>query len=291
MNSIACVVPTVDYRAEIFNKFVEAWRPLFVVHQVRFIKVLDGEEPKLYDGDKEYSIKDIMGKYGDCLSNFNAGIRNLGFAYVAKYLPEIEYLITLDDDVVPIGDPILDHINALNRRVPTSWLSTAVDDYTRGFPYGIREEAEVVLSHGVWEGVADWDAPTQLVKGSHRPVEFYKGPVPQGIYFPVCSMNLAFKRKMLPYMYQAPWAEGIKRFDDILTGIEAKREIDKHGWAAVTGYARVYHERASNVFTNLENEATGMRLNESFYLGDENHKYYKIYRKKYKRWQTFLNQI
>lgn len=288
---IAVIVPTVDYRKEIFDKFMEAWRPLFVVHQVRFIKVLDGEEPKLYDGDKEYSVKDIMGKYGSCLTNFNAGIRNLGFAYVAKYLPKIEYIITLDDDEVPIGDPIQDHITQLQRKVPVSWISTAVDDYTRGFPYGIRDEAEVVLSHGVWEGVADWDAATQLVKGSHRPVEFYRGPVPKGIYFPVCSMNLAFKRCMLPYIYQAPWALGIKRFDDILTGVEAKREIDKHGWAAVTGYARVYHERASNVFSNLENEAPGMRLNEQFWQGDESHPYFAEYRKGLKTWQKYLNQI
>jgi len=291
MSNISVVVPTVDYRQEIFDHFMEAWRPLFVVHDVRFIKVLDGEEPKLYDGDKEYSIKDVMGEYGDCLTNFNAGIRNLGFAYVAKYLPEIEYIITLDDDEVPIGDPIQDHIDALNRKVPVSWISTAVDDYTRGFPYGIREEAEVVLSHGVWEGVADWDAATQLVKGSHRPIEFYRGPIPKGIYFPVCSMNLAFKRCMLPYIYQAPWALGIKRFDDILTGVEAKREIDEHGWAAVTGYARVHHERASNVFTNLENEAPGMRLNEQFWQGDESHPYFKIYREKYAQWHKFLDQI
>jgi hypothetical protein len=139
--------------------------------------------------------------------------------------------------------------------------------------------------------VADWDAPTQLVKGSHRPVEFYRGPIPKGVYFPVCSMNLAFRRCMLPYIYQAPWSLGIKRFDDILTGVEAKREIDKHGWAAVSGYARVLHERASNVFTNLENEATGMRLNEDFWSGNEDHDYYKDYRKKYATWQKFLTSL
>lgn len=287
MTQIAVVVPTVDYRAEIFNRFMEAWQPLFEKHEVIFLKVLDGDKPTV----NGVNASKIMGEYADCLTNFNAGIRNLGFAYVAKYLPETDVIITLDDDVVPIGDPIQDHVDALNRRVPVSWLSTAVDDYTRGFPYGIREEAEVVLSHGVWEGVADWDAPTQLVKGSHRYVEFFRGPVPKGIYFPVCSMNLAFKRKLLPYIYQAPWVLGVHRFDDILTGVECKREIDKRGWAAVTGYARVHHERASNVFTNLKHEATGMDLNERFWQGDENHPYFKQYRKMYKRWQDYLTTL
>ena len=287
---IAIVVPTIPARKEIFDKFMEAWQPLFDKHEVEFIKVLDGELPKLQHREQVFTTNDVMGRYDDCLTNFNAGIRNLGFAYIAKYLPEVEYIITLDDDVVPIGDSIQDHLDALNKRVCVSWMSTIVDEYPRGFPYCLRDEAEVVLSHGVWEGVADWDAATQLVKGSHREVEFFKGPIPKGVYFSVCSMNIAFKRKLLPYIYQAPWAEGIKRYDDILTGVECKREIDKNGWAAVSGYARVYHERASDVFTNLINEAPGLRINETFWSGDEEHKYFKVYRDKYKLWREFIEK-
>jgi len=294
MSRIAVAVPTIPERADIFAKFMEAWQPLFDKHKAEFIKVLDGKYPTVIGTDENtlpYSPVDVMGEYADCLSNLNAGIRNLGFAYIARYLPEVEYIVTLDDDVLPIGDPIADHITALRKMVPVSWISTAVDNYTRGFPYLIREEAEVVLSHGVWRGVADWDAASQLILGSHRPVEFYKGPIPKGAYYPMCSMNLAFKRKMLPYMYHAPWALGIHRFDDILTGVESKREIDKHGWAAVTGYARVHHERASNVFTNLKNEAPGMELNEHFWEGDESHPYFKIYREKYALWQKYIAMI
>ena len=177
MSNIAIVIPTIrDMRP-----FMEAWRPLFDKHNVELLVVYDGDVPKV----RNETVNTLMGKYKDCIVNFNAGVRNLGFAYVAKYLPDVEYIITLDDDEVPIGDPIQDHIDALNKRVPVSWMSTAVDEYMRGFPYGIREEAEVVLSHGVWEGVADWDAATQLVKGSHREVEFYKGPIPKGIYYPM----------------------------------------------------------------------------------------------------------
>lgn len=283
---IACVVPTIPKRVDIFDLFMERWQPLFDKHNVIFIKVLDGENPTV----NGLSTKDVMGKYDSCLSNFNAGIRNLGFALIAKEYPEVEYILTLDDDCLPIGDPIQDHLDALSMRVPISWMSTA-SEYMRGFPYLIRDEAEVVVSHGVWEGVADWDSPTQLVKGSHRPVTFPKMPIPKGVYYPMCSMNLAFKRKMLPYIYHAPWALGVHRFDDILTGVEAKREIDAHGWAAVTGYARIHHERASDVFTNLRNEAPGMELNEHFWEGDESHPYFKIYREKYATWQTFLSSI
>lgn len=285
MQNIAVVIPTI--RPDNFKTFLEAWQPLFNRHNVRFITIYDGESPIVADLERRLTADEIMGEYTSCLSNFNAGIRNLGFAYVAKYLKDVEYIITLDDDETPVGDPIADHVNALNMRVPISWMSTA-SEYMRGFPYGVREEAEVVLSHGVWEGVADWDAPTQLVKGSRRPVTFPKMPIPKGIYYPMCSMNLAFRRRLLPWIFHAPVALGVVRANDILAGIVSKREIDKRGWAAVTGYARVNHDRASNVYKNLEQEAVEIGLYEQFWKEDYTHPYCKIYAEKLKTWQDFL---
>lgn len=291
MHKIAIVVPTVDYRKEIFDIFMEAWQPLFILHQVEFVKVMDGDEPKVEHSRGEYSVKEVMGKYGSCLTNKNGGIRNLGFAYVAKYLPDVEYIITLDDDEAPVGDPIQDHVNALNMRVPISWMSTA-SEYMRGFPYGVREEAQVVLSHGVWEGVADWDAVTQLALGN-RPVTFPKMPIPKGVLFPCCAMNIAFRRELLPYIFQAPQVLEMRigRMDDILAGITAKRAIDENNWAAVTGYATVYHDRASDVYKNLELEANGYKLYEGFWRGDGSHPYFKIYKEKLDTWQKYLKTI
>ena len=276
---IAIVVSTI--RPESYKKFFEAWIHLIEKHDATLIKVEDGEDPTA--GGK--TVKEIMGKYSDLIYNFNDGIRNLGFAYIAKYLPTVDTIISLDDDVEPYGDTIQDHLNALQRRVPVSWLSTA-SEYTRGFPYGIRDEAEVVLSHGIWKGIADWDAPTQLVRGNPD-VSFYKGPIPKGILYPMCIMNVAFKRKMLPYMYQAPmgYKVGLDRFGDIWCGIESKKVIDQQGWAVVSGYAIVKHERASNVFTNLQKEAKGLEMNEHYGEGD----YFKLYEKKRERWKEFCN--
>ncbi len=290
-SSIAVVVPTI--RPALMKDFQETWKFFFQKHNVTLITVLDGKKPStgiggVVDGDLGVTVETIMGKYKDVIYNFNGGIRNLGFAFVAKYLPEIKYIFTFDDDVKPLGDTIQDHLNALNSRVPVSWLSTG-SEYLRGFPYGIREEAEVVLSHGVWDGVADWDAPTQLIHGN-RPVEFYKGPIPKGIYYPFCSMNVAFKRKMLPYIYHAPATEGVVRANDIFAGITSKRIIDKKGWAVVSGMATVRHERASNVFKNLVSEAVEIGLNETYWQGDEEHPYFKIYDKKRKRWKKFIRE-
>ncbi len=96
---------------------------------------------------------------------------------------------------------------------------------------------------------------------------------------------------MLPYIFHAPWALGINRFDDIFAGIVSKREIDKKGWAAVTGYARVHHERASNTFTNLKHEAPGIELLEAYWRGDETHPYFKIYKEKLGTWQKYLSSL
>lgn len=284
---IAVVVPTI--RPEKFEEFKKAWMPLIEKHKAILIPVYDGKKPYVkLEGKKKYTAEMIMGKYADTIFNFNAGVRNLGFAYIAKYLPDVEYIITTDDDVVPIGDTIQDHISTLKRRMPISWLSTA-SRYMRGFPYGIRQEAEVVISHGVWEGVKDWDSATQLIMGN-QDATFYTGPIPRGALYPMSSMNLAFKRIMLPFIYHAPATLGIDRFEDIWAGIVSKREIDKYGWAVATGYARVFHNRASNVFKNLQKEAVGIELNETFWKQELEHPYFKVYNEKLGRWKEWLAQ-
>lgn len=278
---IAVVVPTI--RPESYKKFIKAWKTLFKKHNVQLVTVWDGEAPYLeYEGQTR-TIEDIMCNYSDLIYNFNDGIRNLGFAFIQTALPDVEYILTFDDDVEPKGDTIQDHIDALSMRVPTTWISTA-SEYTRGFPYGIRHDNEVVLSHGVWEGVKDWDAPTQLLRGNPD-CTFYKGPIPKGIFYPMCIMNVAFKRKLLPYMYQAPMGPriGIDRFADIWTGIESKKVIDANGWAVVSGYATVNHTRASNVFANLKKEAKGLEMNEHY--GEDD--YFKLYQTKSKKWREF----
>lgn len=282
---IAVVVPTIRIE-KFYHEFVVAWDDLFKKHDVQLLVVKDKDEPELlhFNTKKSYSISEVMGEDSDLIYNKNDGVRNLGFAYIAKYMPEIDYTITLDDDTRPLGDTIEDHITALRSRVPISWVSTA-SEYMRGFPYKIREEAEVVLSHGIWQGVADWDAPTQLVLGN-RHVGFYQGPIPKGVFYPMCGMNIAFKRKMLPYMYYAPmgYKVGLDRFADIWLGIESKKVIDENGWAVVTGMAGVRHERASNVWKNLQKEAKGLEMNENY--GED--EYFRLYERQRERWKDLL---
>lgn len=293
ISKIAVVVPTMDGREELLKKFLTDWQPLFDKHNVDFVLVHDGDEPYVDRPDVKAYVRNapIAPKL---LSPHSAAIRNLGFLYIADNLPDVEYIITLDDDESPIGDPIQDHIDALNMKVPISWMSTTIvydtRDYMRGFPYGVRTEAPVMLSHGVWEGVYDYDAPTQL-HSSDEKRHFYRGPIPKGALFPMCGMNIAFRREALPYMYFAPVGEykGAERFDDIWAGIEIKREFDELGWGVVTGFAKTIHNRASNVFTSLQREAVGIARNEEYWQGKYD-EWYVDYLNKREEWKKLCQK-
>lgn len=261
--NIAVVVPS--HKQELTDLFLSNWKDLFEKHKVEFILVNDSEEIPFieYDG-KRIDLK------SELISNHCAGVRQLGFLFIAQNLPDVEYILTFDTDTSPIGDPIQDHIDQLNRRVPISWFATA-SDFMRGFPYGVRDESKVVVSHGVWEGNYDWDAPSQLLKKNIK-VDFYKGVVPRGIFTPLCGMNFAFRREVLKYVFFAPVGQykGAERFDDIWMGLELIKSLanDTENLAIVSGYAKVQHLRESNVFTSLEKEAVGIRKNEQYWKGE-----------------------
>lgn len=279
--TIAAVIPTIRPDTSLVT-FLEAWQPLFDKHNVELVVVVDGVDQHIQYEGKRIDLK------SDLISNFSAGSRQLGFLFVAKNLPNVEYIITLDDDETPIGDPIQDHLNQLNRRVPISWLSTA-DVPMRGFPYGVREEAQVMLSHGVWENVPDYDAPTQLLINKKFKPTYYRGVIPKGIFFPMCGMNLSFRREALPYIYfaQVGQFKGAERFDDMIAGNFIVKDFAKLNWGIVSGYARVNHERASNVFASLEKEAVGIRHNEELWKDTENYNgdpFFEEFRKKRLAW-------
>lgn len=293
---VAVVVPTV--REESYNVFLEQWGHLFLKHEVLLVKITDGDEPKVeawqYGWDfgnfKEEREWDFSG-VSDLIFNKNDGVRNLGFYLIAKHYPEIKTIITLDDDTLPLNDTIQDHIDTLNRKVPISWIKSC-SEYTRGFPYCVRDEAPVMISHGLWKGVADWDAPSQLVNGNPE-IGIGKYPVPKGIYMPFCGMNVAFKREALPYMYYAPmgYKVGMDRFADIWLGINLTRICAEKNWAIYNGGAVVRHERASNVWKNLQKEARGLELNETYWSGDESDPYFKLYNEKREAWEKLIKDV
>ena len=293
IKNIAVVVPS--HRQELTDLFLSHWQPLFDKHNVEFILVDDsGNFPRIVH-ESTLCVSSVT-PYGEkqtaesvLFSNHCAGVRQLGFLYIAQRLPDVEYILTFDTDTAPIGDPIQDHIDQLNRSVPISWISTSTDMYMRGFPYGVREEAQVMLSHGVWETVPDYDAPTQLLTPKDFKPNYYQGPIPKGIFAPICGMNIGFRREALPYIYFAPVGnfKGAERWDDIFMGIMVIKKFSELNWAIVTGYAKVEHKRASNPFESLAKEAVGILHGEEFWKDPENyngHPWFDEFRGKTEKW-------
>lgn len=291
MSRIAVVVPTI--RQDMwYDSFYPAWEELFRKHEVLLLKVVDGDDPHIAVIDHaekvdasqktERQTHDVFSgedvEVPLLLRNYSPAIRNFGFAAIAKLYPEVKYIMTLDDDCLPVigetQDTISQHRLLLDLQVPISWVNTLTfPDFPRGFPYKLRREAQVMLSHGIWHEVADWDAINQIFRtyeecnGKLHAFGFYRGVIPRDVYFPLSGMNVAFRRELLPYAYWAPVADvrGCERFDDIWAGIHIKKACDTNGWACVSGYSAVTHHRASNPMKNLQKEAVGIAVNESYY--------------------------
>lgn len=302
---LAIVVPTI--RETCMEEFRKKWDSLFRLHKATLVTVWDGEIPSIsvkdYGTDEPESERIPAREYthgmvDQLFCNFTDAVRNYGFVYCARR--DFTHILTLDDDVSPCDtdDPIQDHVDALNQSVTTRWMNTAHTKwdkglFLRGVPYDIRSETPVMLSHGVWVQVPDFDGETQLTlentTGIPTYLDYYEGPVPKGVLFPLCGMNVMIRREALPYFYFAPMGKAsgfpdIHRFADIWMGIFLKQEFDRRDWACYTGGATVIHERASNAQKNFEQEKVGREINEHIWKhgGDYYHPYIPAYHAK--RW-------
>jgi hypothetical protein len=134
---------------------------------------------------------------------------------------------------------------------------------------------DVVASQGLWTGVPDLDAVRILLDGdlegraeTRLAVDHYDGNfvAEPGQYLTVCSMNLAFRREVVPAFYQLPMDDNpwdVGRFDDIWSGVFLKRACDVLGKRIYNGYPLCEHNKAPrSTFDDLHNEVAGLELNE-----------------------------
>ncbi len=274
---IAVCVPTIREQ-KFIDEFLPAWEPLFKKHNAGVFACFDGDNPSVIDfsaNTDRFGITPDISAIKPILFNRSDVCRNAAF-YAAKKTMDPDVYISLDDDVTPWNgnDPIQEHLDVLANEVELDWINTAQYYRMRGLPYK-QKKYQVLLSHGVWKGVPDFDAITQIQNPDVRNISFRSVPVPRGAFLPISAMNFAFRKEVLPYAYQAPMGQRMAtefglpqydRFGDIWAGVVMKYAIDNIlGGAVVTGYSTVHHDRASDVYTNLRKEAVGMELNEMFY--------------------------
>lgn len=301
-SKIALVVPSI--RKDSFERFVSEWRPTGLFNRVDLILMEDNPTRTFdvtldmlnhaenvthlcWEDIDRYEWSWIIPRRSDTVRSF---------AYWYAWKEGYEFIGTMDDDCYPTQeqrdgvtwDGV--HLGALEMR--SKWYNTLTSVTPRGIPYYNTGSRPVYVNHGIWAGVLDYDAPHQLV--DPQP-EIYDGSnriVPHGTYFPMCGMNVMWRREATVLMYHllmgqaketkftepvtmvmdyvADHSKPLKklpfdRFGDIWCGILMKKVADHLGWAISTGTPYIHHDRASNPFTNLRKEANGIEVNEWFW--------------------------
>lgn len=215
--------------------------------------------------------------------------------------PQFEYGFFIDDDTLPHEDfdffgrhmKNLDAQGEVVEKVGSdeNWVNVLYQNveehelYPRGYPYSAMDEErnvekdkiekEVVASQGLWTNIPDLDAVRILMDGDLKgqaqtltsKEDFTADFVAkEGQYLTVCSMNLAFKREVIPAFYQLPMDENewdVGRFDDIWSGVFLKRAADILGKQIYNGFPLCEHNKAPrSTFGDLNNEVPGLELNE-----------------------------
>jgi reversibly glycosylated polypeptide/UDP-arabinopyranose mutase len=268
----AIVVPTI--RKEHIRMFLQAWGKEFEDHVV--IVVEDNPERSFdisSDNVKHFSWADIDAELGSSswiVPRRTDCVRSYG--YWKAYHESVDMIVTLDDDCHPSSSGFLDqhHERLSTPTVSHPWVSTGRGVAPRGMPYqNGHRGTECVINHGLWTNIPDFDAMTQLVNGRMgQPFEHLDQAIPVGSYFPMCGMNLAFRREVAPAMYfllmgQPSWP--FDRFGDIWCGLFVKKICDHLGLGVKSGNPVIHHQRASNVWSNLRKELPGYEVNETLW--------------------------
>jgi reversibly glycosylated polypeptide / UDP-arabinopyranose mutase len=278
MNSpqkVVIVVPTI--RENNIKDFLSAWDREF--QKATLVIVEDNPERTFKIGGsnvQHFCHQDIdrdLGKEAWIIPRKTDCVRSYGYFKAWQLKPDM--MVTLDDDCYPeegTKDFLQAHWERLNQVGKSdAWVSTLDGILPRGIPYYNRERQEtrpVVLNHGLWNNVPDFDAPTQLLhERNPKPFTWRDKTIPVGSYFPMCGMNVAIRPEAISAFYFLLMGRGydFDRFGDIWAGVIIKKIADHLGYCVNSGRPAIKHLRASNVWANLRKEAPGLEINETLW--------------------------
>lgn len=300
MREICLVIPTI--RENCFNDFVDRWHAIGLFDRVDLLVMEDNPTETFSVVQKaqgqtvyHFSWEDIKRDLGDrewIIPRRSDTVRS--FAYWKAWKLGYKYIITLDDDCYPPTEEdgltytgpgfVNEHLRQITRR--SRWYNTLSSVKPRGIPfYNVGICNNVIVNHGLWTNVLDYDAPYQLANPIKEQFAFDNRAVPTGLYFPMCGMNVMWRAEATVLMYhllmgkrksmlpdQDPRVDKdgliklpFDRFGDIWCGILMKKVADSLGYMVTTGMPYIRHERASNPFTNLKKEANGIEVNEDLW--------------------------
>ncbi|GAB3703200.1 alpha-1 4-glucan-protein synthase [Halorubrum pallidum] len=257
---------------------------------------------EVFDGTRreEWYAENDVAEYGHVVPAASHAETSFGLLYMWND-PSFEYGVFIDDDTLPHDDADYfgRHMENLAfggsiERVSSDeqWVNVLYQNadehglYPRGYPYSAMDETVetdavevdsggVVASQGLWTNVPDLDAVRILMDGDLEgqaqtrttAEDFGEDFVAaRDNYLTVCSMNLAFRREVIPAFYQLPMDDNewdVGRFDDIWSGLFLKRAADELDKRIYNGGPLCEHNKAPrSTFDDLANEVAGLELNE-----------------------------
>jgi hypothetical protein len=229
----------------------------------------------------------------------NGASRDFGFYVAWKDSDPEEIIVALDDDCEvyhfdfyqrvqdvlstrerPVATCTGTHLNILN-------LYDGIPEqlFPRGFPYSARPDygkmqltgtasRPVAFCVGLWQGVFDVNA-VDKIKGPayvHPQARLREESViiENGKLVSVCSMNMQFRRELIPAVYQLPmhvevlpgWV--VDRYGDIWGGFILKTLMDLKGDAMALGEPMVHHIKEGSYTRNIWQEHICHLLNDEF---------------------------
>jgi hypothetical protein len=251
------------------------------------------------ESDREaWFAENGVGQYSHLIPAASHAQTSFGLLYL--WANDYEFGVFIDDDTLPHDewDFFGTHLDNLAHEgeiesvaSDKQWVNVLyqsdTDLYPRGYPYSAMDEDvqtdstevdHVVASQGLWTNVPDLDAVRILMDGdlqgqaqTRTGFDDYEGDfvAAEDNYLTVCSMNLAFRREVVPAFYQFPMDENawdVGRFDDIWSGVLLKRAADVVGGDIYNGAPLCEHNKAPrSTFDDLANEVAGLELNEHFW--------------------------
>jgi hypothetical protein len=279
----------------------------------------EGVEGAVFDGEGREAWYEQQGieEYSHLVPAASHAQTSFGLLYL--WAGEFEYGVFIDDDTAPHDDVDFFGTHMANLafegeiervRSDEDWVNVLYQNedehglYPRGYPYAAMDETvetdttevdRVVASQGLWTNVPDLDAVRILMDGdlqgqaqTRTSTDDYDGDfvAADGNYLTVCSMNLAFRREVVPAFYQLPMDDNewdVDRFDDIWSGLFLKRALDVLGGKIYNGDPLCEHNKAPrSTFSDLTNEVHGLELNEHVFeeidaVGDDADSYEAVF--------------
>lgn len=229
----------------------------------------------------------------------NGACRDFGFYLAWKEAEPEEIIIALDDDCQvyhpdfalqaekilssdsrPVVSAEGEHLNILElyRDMPDHL-------FPRGFPYSARVgykgmtvkepiQKKVTCSLGLWKNIFDINAIDKIQGPSYcfpdARLKYASVIIEKSKLISVCSMNMIFRKEIIPVVYQLPMhvevAPGwvIDRFGDIWGGFILKMLMDIKGEGLAAGEPMINHLRDGNYLRNLWQEHVCHLVNDEF---------------------------